>query len=262
MVVRHFSLSLLPMRFNLHYRFFSSVVSVLTDHSKFYQLILGISLFAVTFLACTAPTSLSPDPGYDFYPLEKGRYVEYDVIETSYSLVGLSITKTYQLKEVLRSSFTDLTNQEAFRLERFRRENATQSWRLDSVWTVKQMADQLVRTENNISYIKLSYPARKGNKWNGNALNSLGKDDYEMDAADKSYRFNEKQYDNVLTVKQQDDSTLVSQDRRIERFAKEIGLVYKESTILFLCAQPGCVGQGKIDYGSRKIQMIRAYGKE
>ena len=261
MVVHHF-LTLLPMRFHLNYPFLSTVVSVVTGYSKFYRHFLRLFLFSITFSACTAPSSIVPDAGYDFYPIEKGRFIEYDVVETSYSLVGLPITKSYQLKELQGTPFTDLTNQESFKLERFRRDNATQAWRLDSVWTVKQTTEQLVRTENNIAYIKLAYPTRKGNKWNGNTLNSLGKDDYEMDAADKSFRYNAQQYDNVLTVKQQDDSTLVSQDRRIERFAKGIGMLYKESTILFLCSQPGCVGQGKIDYGSRKIQMIRAYGKE
>ncbi|MFN8356353.1 MAG: hypothetical protein U0Y10_17990 [Spirosomataceae bacterium] len=227
------------------------------------KLLIGLLLLCAGFWwACSSSEPTPADAGYGYFPLQKGQFVEYDVTETVYSLTGATSTSVFQLKEVIGDSFADLSGQTSYRVERYRRANAVASWQLDSVWTAKQVTDQLIKTENNIPYVKLTFPVRRGQKWNGNVYNALGKDDYEMDAADKNYSYNGQQYEAVLTVIQQNDSTLVSQNKRIERFAQGIGLIYKENTVLFLCAQAGCVGQGKIDYGVKRIQTIKTYGKQ
>ena len=217
--------------------------------------------------ACEVSTPALPDAGYAYFPLEKGMFSEYDVVETTYTLSAAPSSRTYQIREVVSQVFTDLSAQESYRIERFSRTNANQIWRLDSVWTAKRTAHQAIRTENNLSYVKLVFPIGEGTRWNGNALNGLGgkeasTDEYLMENLHKRHQINDQIFDKTLTVRQQNDSTLVGIDRRTEIYAAQIGLIYKEFTQLAYCYQASCLGKGQVDFGTRIIQRIKRYGKE
>ncbi|MCY7352176.1 MAG: hypothetical protein LH606_16175 [Cytophagaceae bacterium] len=216
--------------------------------------------------ACRTPetTPISPETrlGHDFFPLETGRFVEYDVSEIQYSLVAVPTTMSYQLKEVTGEAFVNAEGLPSYRLERYRRGSAAQPWRLDSVWTARRETARAIRTENNIAYVKLFFPVQEGSRWNGNALNVYGKSEYEIRRLDQPLTINGQVFDRTLTVVQRADSSLVSLARRTEQYARTVGLIYKETTQLYYCNTPDCLGKGKIDFGTQKIYRVRAYGKE
>lgn len=223
-------------------------------------------LLVIGSFACETTPNEPFDTGYDYFPLETGQFIIYDVTETNYSLTGLPTVKSYQIRELVTQPFTDLSGQESYRVERSSRDNEAQVWKLDSVWLAKRTIDQATRTENNLTFIKLNFPVRKGLRWNGNALNNLGgkeadKDDYLIDDVSKSIKLGTQSFDKVVVIKQQDDSTLVNLDRRTEMYARSIGLIYKEITQLAYCYQQNCLGKGQVDFGIKKVQKIKSYGK-
>ena len=86
---------------------------------------------------------------------------------------------------------------------------------------------------------------------------------YEARNVGQPFRVLTKLFNDTATVVAQDDSTLVSQEKRLAVYAREVGLVYKERTSLQFCtATQACVGKNQIDYGTRQIYRIQTYGKE
>lgn len=226
-----------------------------------------IPVFAVLGLALRcAPDFKDPAPaevrlGHDFFPLEIGQFIEYDVVETHYSLLSPPVTKTSQLREVVAATLTNASGQSAYRLERFRRDSDAQPWRLDSVWTARREPERAVKTEGNASFVKLIFPTADGQRWNGNALNDRGANEYQIRRFDQPTSLNGQNY-RTLEVVQREDSSLVSLERRLERYARGVGLIYQENTALFYCNSAACLGKGTVDFGRQTIYRIRKHGKE
>ena len=216
-----------------------------------------LSIFLL--LACdniNSNLSLSQDGGKFFYP-KIGQSVVYDVEDTQYELTGKFVVKTYQLKEVNVSTFKDLEGKEALRIERYRRENNSQKWVIDSVFTAKKEIDKVLKTENNVTYVKILFPIKEGLKWNGNAYNSFGNDIYELKKVNQFFQTNGRKFDNTFTVIQQNDSTLVDLKKRIEIYAENIGMIYQEKTNVLYCNSGDCLGKGKVDFGTKHILKFR-----
>jgi hypothetical protein len=197
------------------------------------------------------------DGGKFFYP-NIGQSIVYDVEDTQYELTGKFTVKTYQLKENIASTFKDLDGKEALRIERYRRENDSQKWTIDSVFIAKKEIDKALKTENNVTYVKTSFPIKEGLKWNGNAYNSLGNDTYELKKVNQTFQINERKFDNTFSVIQQNDSTLVDLKRRIEVYAEGIGMIYQEKTNVSYCSLNDCLGKGKIDFGTKHILKFKS----
>ena len=226
-----------------------------------------LAFCGVSLLSCERAPLVPAPQDYAYFPLETGRFVEYDVVETIYTLSTPPSTQTYQLREYTAQSFVDLSGQESYRIERFRRTNASQAWAPDSVWVAKRTLNQAIRTENNLSYLKLVFPLSQGLRWNGNAFNTLGgqeagQDEYILEDLNQPKQIGKETFDKTLTIRQQNDSTLVNLDRRTEIYALNVGLVYKEISQLAYCYQGTCLGKGQVDFGVRRIQKVSRYGKE
>jgi hypothetical protein len=231
-------------------------------HLRSYSIILSIG-FLFLINGCLSSKIEPVSAGYDYFPLETGQYAIYDLTEQYYSLNAAPVQRTYQLKEVVGDSYLDVTGNKAFRLMRYRRSTANQPWQADSVWSTRLVNNEAIRTENGLDFVKLLFPVSDQLTWDGNRLNSAGNDDYQLRNSRQPYRVSDKQYDETVTVIAQNDSTLVSQDKRIDIYARQIGLIYKERTQLQFCSSsPGCIGKYQIDYGIRQIYRIQQYGKE
>lgn len=216
------------------------------------------SLFLL--FACDNLNSNLPPPqdgGKFFYP-KLGQSVVYEVEDTEYDLTGKFTLKTYQLKELNAAIFEDLDGKEALRIERYRRENDTQKWMIDSVFIAKKAIDKALKTENNVTYVKMYFPMKEGLKWNGNAYNSFGNDSYEMKNVNQSFQTNGHKFDNSVTIIQQNDSTLVDLKKRIEVYAEGIGLIYQEKMSVSYCNSADCLGKGKIDFGTKHILKFKS----
>ena len=230
---------------------------------RYSPIVALLFLALITGFSCQPVTSNPDSPGYDYVPLETGRFIIYDVDERQYSLTAPPIQRTYQLKEVTGLAYTDVTGSPAFRLLRYRRSGESQSWQADSIWSVRRINDEAIRTENGIDFVKLRFPVSDQLRWDGNRYNAIGEDPYETRNSGQPYRVSDKQFDQTVTVIAQQDSTLVSQDKRIEVYARPVGLIYKERVQLQYCtSSPACIGNYQIDYGIRQVYRIRSYGNE
>ncbi|WP_428662665.1 hypothetical protein [Runella sp.] len=217
-------------------------------------------------IGCTGPAcdDCGNQPsGAAFFPTETGRFVEYEVNEEEYALGGKVTTRHYQWKEIIAESYTDPEGKTAYRIARFRRNADGQRWQPDSTITLRLLADHAVRNENGKEYVKMMFPPADKKVWNGNIYNTSGEDNYELTNVNKSYILAKTTFDRTATVIQQNDSTLVNQDKRIEIYAADVGLVYRERILLQFCSStPACVGKAQIDFGTRQYVRFKNSGKE
>lgn len=214
-------------------------------------------------MGCQSADSDPVSPGYDYFPLETGRYVIYDADERQYSLNTAPIQRLYQLKEVVGASYADVTGRLAYRLLRYRRLAEGQPWQADSVWSARLVDGEGIRTENGLDFVKLRFPLSDQLRWNANRYNALGGDDYELRNSGQPYRVSDKEFPQTVTVVAQQDSTLLAQDKRLDVYARQVGLIYKERVQLQYCSStPACIGTYQIDYGIRHVYRLHSFGRE
>ena len=223
----------------------------------------SIFIFLALFLGCTSPDATSPkDPGYRYFPLETGRYVEYEVQEITYRVSGSPLRANYYLKEVCGPSMPGDGGQTQFQIKRFRRNTLQQAWAIDSVWTAYLLPDRAVKIENNIAFLKIIFPVAEGTTWNGNLLNTQHPVEYEARFAEAPVTYGKLAFPAALDIIQQYDSSIVSLVKHTERYAADVGLISKESTTIDYCQDEPCIGKGIIESGRQKTLKIMAYGKE
>ncbi|WP_018623126.1 hypothetical protein [Spirosoma luteum] len=201
------------------------------------------------------------DDGY--FPLKTGHYIIYAVEEQQFSLTAPPVSRTYQLKERIGDSYTDVTGQTAYRLSRYRRTTVNQPWQADSIWAVRLVNNEAIRTENGRDFVRLTGPVADQLNWDSNRYNQLGRDDYTIRNAGQPYRVQDKVFDETVTVLNQLDSTLISVKKRIDVYARQVGLIYTERVAIQFCtATPACSGRNQIDYGTKQVYRIQTYGVE
>lgn len=225
------------------------------------------TLFAIllTTLALTGcETDLAPQalPEHDYFPLQTGHFVVYDVEETRYALNASPTTQRYQLKEVTGPAFLDAAKQTAYQLIRSRRTANDQPWLPDSLWTTRLSTNEAIRAENGQEIVKLVFPVSDFLVWNANRHNAREADGYELRNVGLPFRVQATEFPETITVVAQEDSTLIALDKRLEVYARQVGMVYRETTRLSYCAESACLGKEKIDYGIRQIYRLREHGQE
>lgn len=134
---------------------------------------------------------------------------------------------------------------------------------IKEVWKCNPDNKKIELTEKNIPYIKLIFPIEKGATWNGHAKNTLGEQTFRYTDVDKSETLNGIFLPKVLTVEQKNSETLLSKDYYNEKYAKDIGLVYKEMISVFSnTLNPSVPLMNRISGGFVYKQTLVRYGKE
>lgn len=190
------------------------------------------SLISLCFYSSCKHEDESPiDLGYEYFPVNVGHWVVYDVDSTYYyDFSDTVINFHYQVKEKIESVFLDNQNMVTQRVERYKRYDSS-DWYLVDVWTTNISASSAVRTEDNIQFIKLIFPVISNKSWNGNALNymnSVGYPDYKYSNVFDPYDANGVNFDSTVTVIQNTESIpFINENNQIEVYAKNIGMIYK-----------------------------------
>lgn len=205
---------------------------------------------------------LVAEQGYDFFPVKTGHYRLYEVDEILFR-GSEADSSHYFLKEVITDSIIAEDQTVNYLLKRYTTEDTTFStWKIDSVWTVRRNSRQGIVTENNVPFVKMIFPVKAGQSWNGNALNSRGKQMYYYEAAGNLVRsdMDIPTKDIIRVIIEDIPENLVMQDERSEIYVRGIGLIEKDYISVMFC-QSGC-SPGQIEDGRIYRQHLVAYGEE
>ena len=208
--------------------------------------------------------------GLEYYPTAIGKFVVYDIDSTVFDeLSQTSKLHKYRIKEKFTENFTDNEGRPAIRIERYiKKYNASKSY--DSIpYVIKEVS--MVNTDNkkiqvvesNLRYTKLVFPIKAGTSWNGNANNTLGELTYSYSSIDKAETINGNSLGKVLFVIQRDDKTLIAQQYYTEKYAKGVGLVYREIKDIYSNnVISGVPIEQRIERGVIYKQVLVSYGNE
>jgi hypothetical protein len=208
--------------------------------------------------------------GLDYYPTTSQKFVIYDVDSTVFTdLPKDTLNFKYRIKEKLADSFTDNQGQQAIRLERYiKKYNSLKPydsipWSVKEVWMVNATQKNVQVVEGNIRYTKLIFPVEAKAGWNGNAHNTVGEWNYSYEYIDNTETINGNSLDKVLKVNQRDYRTLISYQGYSEKYAKGIGLVYREiKDLLSNTIVPNKPVEDRIESGIIYKQTLVTYGYE
>jgi len=216
-------------------------------------------LAALTFISCSSE-NLAPDTnrvGFDYFPLQVGDSVLYDVEEINYDIVEEADTSTFLLKTVVADSFISQSGDVTYIIYRYEKDLETDPWQFITAWSAYRNSNQAVVVEENIPYLKLTFPIEDDKMWDGNRLNTMEEDIYILDSIGFAYD-DEIVFDNTVTVIQNNADDILQTDRRAEIYASGVGLIYREEVLLNYCSDPNCIGQQQIEDGRVYIQKVRS----
>ncbi len=179
-------------------------------------------------MSCKKDTQPAPDLGYNYAPVTPGAWIIYDVDSTYFNLfTHQKEVYSFQVMELVDSLLTDNSGRTMMRKKRFYRENASLEWQIGRIWSATRTSERLESNEENIKYVKLIFPVRKGRTWNGNAMNNDDEQEYKYLDVHVASTINGISFDSTATVQQQADSNLIEKKFKTETYAKNIGLVFK-----------------------------------
>lgn len=202
-----------------------------TGRSYHFFLLITISFIVPCLLSCKKDKDLPPAYlGYEYFPFDTGHYVVYDVQKITWDDFyepPLVDTQHYEVKEVSESFFTDNEGRKTLRIERYKKEHDTASWQLIDVWMSNRTNSTAEKIEENTRYVKLVFPIKYGQFWDGNSYNILEEQTYEYQDIFQPYSIDTISFDSTVTVLQNDEFTLISNKYAQEVYARNIGMVYK-----------------------------------
>lgn len=214
-------------------------------------------LFLISLLIflsnCKKDTVKTVDLGKDYIPLEIGFWQEYKVDSITFSdfTDPVSIdTASYFLREIIESSYLDLDNDTNYRVEQTKRYENT-SWVINNIFSQKATSMNFQKVENDLRFVKFVFPPEENKAWNGNiyldVIDEPSLDfynpnkfewEYTITSIDKNLQVGEFTFESCVTIEQIDDENLFEKKYSKEIYAKDVGLVYKELTILETQAAP------------------------
>lgn len=212
------------------------------------------------FAACkNTPDDFEPELGLEYFPLEVGKFIEYQLDSTIFDPNGDTTvyTSTTFGKEEIVDTLTDNNGNLLFKIEHFERAADTLPWDIKKVLTVSVQENQAIRTEDNLRFIPLTFPVEKSTTWNGNIhfnedlIVYVAGESIEMFKGWK-YRVKEVgepltvgnfQFDKTATVEEANSENLIELRKSSAIYAKGIGLVYRELWILDTQCIDDCIGK-------------------
>lgn len=182
------------------------------------------------------PLDIEENTLYRYFPLEEGSFIVYsvdsiihryedDLTDNPDSLID---TFHYQVKEVVDSDFIDGEGDIAWRISRYYRNADSSEWNFTTLWTAKLTSQSAQRVEENIRFVKISFPIKLNKTWNGNYYNFFPEEDYSVEEVNVPLSIGTFNFDSSLTVLEADDPNAIHRIYKESKYVYGIGLVSRE----------------------------------
>lgn len=238
----------------------------------------------VTFSSCTNKTEeFVTDSIHDFIPLTEGKYITYRMDSLVFPSFGSQTAiHKYQVKHIVNAKIMDAEGRPTYRIYKFIRDSVnTSSWTASQPWInagtyyITPTENQIELNEDNLRIIKLHMPMREGFTWKGNKYladnpydtagykfsndDNMEDWDFSYDSFLPLFNYRGVNYSNVYSVEQTNEvfnipitipTSYAAKSRAVEKYSKNIGLVYREFELWEY--QPNTGGSGgpyKVGFG-------------
>jgi hypothetical protein len=189
------------------------------------------------------------DDGHAYLPLQVGKYIEYQVDSVVYDPAAsgsVADTSRTFFREVVADTFYDNAQRLTFRMERWERKADTLPWILEKIATATRTKNLIIRTEDNLPLIPLAFPLFEKQRWESTALFDKNQSvivageslDFfknwqsEVLSLDEPGRVGALPFDSVAVISHADDENLIELRYVLEKYARGVGLIFRELKIL------------------------------
>ncbi len=212
-----------------------------------------VIFFLIVITSSCQDSTVEPVPfDTSYFPLSTGKFIIYEVDSIVMSdFFNTTDTVHYQLMEAVDSAYTDAGGRQAFRIVRSRLDSLNGAWRIIDVWSANVTETTAEKVEENLRFIKLSFPVLLNKTWAGNSYINTDSplvylDDWEYKYTDVNETFDTYAgtFDSVITVLQHEDINAIQTVFYQEKYAKQVGMIYKEEQNFE--TQPGSYPNGYI----------------
>lgn len=245
---------------------------------KFNIFFLSIIALSILFGSCTneIDDSFSFSGEQEFYPLALDQERIYQMDSIIYDNNGRDVFEsTSYIRERVLDVF-ESGNEQIYQLEISWSLESTGPWTFQSNWSVSLSEDKVIRNEENLRFIKMIFPPTEGANWDGNQLfdeftevTVSGESifmyknwDYQVTDRVEAEMIGITPFDDVITIQQADNENAIERRYSIEKYAKNIGLVYREQVILDSQCFSACMDntwEEKAEKGFILRQMLIKY---
>lgn len=190
----------------------------------------------------------------EYLPTIDGKYITYRLDSTVFTNFGRNIEiHKYQVKHEIDTLITDNLGRPSYRVIRYLRDSSgTQPWAPNGTYFITSLDKQVEVIEDNMRFIKLHQPFRLNYNWKGNKYlasepysgkfsfsndDNMNDWDYSFDNFEASTTIGTQTINDVYTILQIDESVNApvtdpnaygALNFGLEKYARTIGLVYKE----------------------------------
>lgn len=215
-------------------------------------LLFFLSVIFISLSSCDSTTEEYNlgDQGFDYFPLAKNKFWIYKVDSLIYTDVGNTIDTTSSfLKEEITDVYLDQLADTIFVIERSFSKTDNYDWKITDIWNASKSEFTATKTEENLKFVKMTFPIELNKSWDGNAFINTGTEifvkgeslDLYVDRWD--YRVLDIKdldtidgvvFDDVVVIKNVESSEdeFINYRYKIEKYSKNIGLVYTSHSIL------------------------------
>ena len=173
------------------------------------------------------------DFGYDYFPIGLGQTSIYQIDSILYDDFANTIdTFSIQRKEQVVNSFLDDSGRESYRIEISTKRDDTSNWLVQKVFSYTLTSSRLERKEDNSTSVNLVFPISVNKKWDGNAFNINEELEFTYTSINVPFVLNGLSYTSTLSVLQEDEFNRIQQFYTEEKYARNVGLIYREDNRL------------------------------
>lgn len=193
-----------------------------------------ILAFVLLYISSCQKETLDVDKasemGYDYVPIVKDSYRIFNIEQITIDAeIGKFDTLRYQLKEVLVDTiYSTQTDSQTYKIEQFTRTDSTKIWDIKNVYKVVKSNTNYIRFEENVPIVSMVFPVKYGQTWNINRYNTLDEKETTLEAVDKQDTSGAFIFPKVVSSIQADYESLIDKQYEIEKYARGVGLVYKQ----------------------------------
>ena len=188
-------------------------------------------LYALTtVLVVLAACKQDPPPNfhYEYFGLEEGRYVIYDVVEVDHDdAIGVHDTTKYQLKTVWGGDYIDNEGRTAKEFRRYTRPTSADNWQYTDLWTGIYDGIRGELIEENQRVVKLVFAPTLSKQWDANAYNPMAEQNCYYRDIHKDTTINSVTFDSTVVVEIDRFDSFIDSVHKYEMYAKNVGLIYK-----------------------------------
>lgn len=204
--------------------------------------------FTVVMFSCKKPddSPAPPQAEQEYFPLEKGKWVIYDVDSTIWDdTFCVERFYHYQVMHTVADTFTDKVGRPSYRINTSIRKRPEDNWTAHQVFYATNTNVTLETVHDGQRFINLVFPIEEGFKWAGNNYILTEDPDYSFyDGWEYQYQhvgqeFNTgfKVFDKTITVEQVDRAesdpevfpdVYASRTSSREVFASGVGMIFRE----------------------------------